>query len=242
VPVIELTLEMTAAVVYPLTVKVYKGGEALSGANVIVVSKAIPMPSFYTSKTDATGRALFYIPNGTYLVLADDGENYRDFKDEVYYNSSQPTTVTLNLVEKKTAKYYVKLILKVDAAQYLAPIVNAIAQVQDKVLELAGSILTPLGITMPATELAKHFDIEGVEGVKNEITIWIKYTGSPVPQAVVLALIGLAICVIVFIIAPLLLKWLFGEKLPEITQMVAIAIGLVAVASIIGSLATVFKK
>jgi len=241
-PVIELTLEMTAAAVYPLTVIVKKGGRVVEGANVIVISKAIPLPSFYTSKTDATGRAIFYIPDGTYLIIADDGTNYRAFRDEVAYTSKKPTLVELYLVEKKTARYYVKLIFTVDIAPYLRPIMDALVRISDKFLELSGSILTPLGITIPAAELAKHFEVEKVESDKREITIWFKYIGSPIPQGVVIALIALACVTIIFVVSPFILKWLFGEKAVVAIEYVAIAVGLVAVASIIGSLAAIMKR
>ena len=241
-PVIELTLEMTAAAAYPLTVVVKKGGKVVEDANVIVISKAIPLPSFYTSKTDATGRAIFYIPDGTYLIIADDGTNYRAFRDEVAYTSKKPTLVELYLVEKKTARYYVKLIFTVDIAPYLRPIIDALARISDKFLELSGAILTPLGITIPAVELARHFEVEKVESNKNEITIWFKYIGSSIPQGVVIALIALAIVVIIFVVSPFILKWLFGEEAIVAIEYVAIAIGLAAVASIIASIVGLVKR
>jgi len=224
-----------------LTIVVRKNGDLVSGANVIVISKALPtfwkpVPDVFAVKTDNRGVAELDVPDGAYLILADDGEDWRAFQDEVYVSKTSPKIVYLDLVYRPETRYYVKLYLSAPVAQYLAPIVNALSRLMDKVAELAEMILAPLGINIPALELARHMEIESVEGSENVITIWLRYTGSPVPQAVVLGLIVLAIVVLLVVVAPLMIKWLFGEKvseLPDVFKYISIAITAVAIASIV---------
>ena len=223
-----------------LTIIVRKRGVPVSGANVIVISKALPtfwkpIPDVFAVKTNERGVAELDVPAGLYLILADDGEDWRAFIDDVPILGSSKT-VYLDLTYRPEARYYVKLYLSVPVAQYLAPVVNALSRLLDKVAELAGMILAPLGINIPALELARHVEIESVEGSGNEITIWMRYTGSPVPQAVVIGLIVLAIIVLLVVVAPVMTKWVFGEKvseLPDIFKYISIAITAVAITSIV---------
>jgi hypothetical protein len=236
----EKTTTIKVEAVVALTVLVRKLGNPVEGANVIVISKAVPtllkpIPDFYTAKTTTGGKAFFSIPDGTYLVLADDGTDWRAFKDEVPVSAAKPAVLTLDLVERREVEYYVKLYLSVSAAEWVAPIINALAVFTDKFLELAGLILDPLGIKIPAVELAKHVEITGVEGKGNEVTIWLKYVGSPVPQAVVTAVALLAVVSLLVIVTVLVLKWAFGEKLPAVVMGVAEAVKWVAIASLASS-------
>jgi len=224
-----------------LTVVVRRRGVSVSGANVIVISKALPtfwkpIPDVFAVKTNEKGIAELDVPAGVYLILADDGEDWRAFQDDVSISRTSSKTVYLDLVYRPEARYFVRLYLSVPVAQYLAPVVNALSRLMDKVAELAGLILNPLGINIPALELARHVEIESVEGSENVITIWMRYTGSPVPQAVIIGLIVLAIVVLLVVVAPLMTKWVFGEKVvefPDVFKYVSIAITAVAVAGII---------
>ena len=223
-----------------LTIVVRRRGVPVSGANVIVISKALPtfwkpIPDVFAVRTDSRGVATLDVPAGVYLVLADDGEDWRAFIDDVSILGSSKT-VYLDLTYRPEARYYVKLYLSVPVAQYLAPVVNALSRLLDKVAELAGMILNPLGINIPVLELARHVEIESVEGSGNVITIWMRYTGSPVPQAVIIGLIVLAIVVLLVVVAPLMTKWVFGEKVvefPDVFKYVSIAITTVAILGII---------
>lgn len=231
---------------YSLAVVVLKGGKPVSGANVLVVSKAIPtllkpIPDYAVGKTDAEGKIFFNVPDGIYLVLADDGTDWRAFKDDVAVSAAKPTTVTLSLVEKSEARYFVKLYLTVDAAGWVAPIVSALGTLLDKVVEVADWILKPLGIEIPGSELARHFDIEKVEGKGKEVTIWVKYTGSPLPQAVVIGIIIIAILILLVVVAPIVFKWTFGEAAPVVYSLVWLVPGAVAIAGILGVVAY-FKR
>jgi len=223
-----------------ITIVVRRRGVPVSGANVIVISKALPtfwkpIPDVFAVKTNERGVAELDVPAGLYLILADDGEDWRAFIDDVsIFGASK--TVYLDLTYRPEARYYVKLYLSVPVAQYLAPVVNALSRLLDKVAELAGMILAPLGINIPALELARHVEIESVEGSGNEITIWMRYTGSPVPQAVVIGLIVLAIIVLLVVVAPVMTKWVFGEKvseLPDVFKYISIAITAVAILGIV---------
>jgi hypothetical protein len=230
-----------------LTVVVTKNGTPVSDANVIVIEKAVPtiwhpIPSFYTGKTNGTGTIGFNLPDGKYLVMADDGGDYRAWADDVEVSSSSPVTLTLRLVEKHEVRYYVKLFLSVDVAQYLAPVVNALAQVSDKFLEVVGWFTSRLGINIPPVELAQHYDIEKVEGSGNVITIWFKYTGSPVAQAVIVLALVLAIVIVLSVIAPITIKWAFGEQAVTVMKLVAYAVIAVAVASTFGTIAYMLKR
>jgi len=125
--VAQLSIE---AVEIALTVEVRKDGVPVEGANVIVISKKIPtilepIPAYYTAKTDAYGKAYFVIPEGLYLVFADDGTDFRAFRDNV----EVPTSITLDLVEKKEVRYFIKLILTVDVGPWIAPIIDAVPSV-----------------------------------------------------------------------------------------------------------------
>jgi hypothetical protein len=228
--------------VYSLAVVVLKGGKPVSGANVLVVSKAIPtllkpVPDYAVGKTDADGKILFNMPDGTYLVLADDGTDWRAFADDVAVSAAKPVTVTLSLVEKHDVRYFVKLYLTVDAAGWVAPIVQALGTLLDKVVEVADWILKPLGIEIPGGELARHFDIEKVEGKGKEVTIWIKYVGSPLPQAVVIGIIIIAILILLVVVAPIVFKWMFGEAAPFVYSLVWLVPGAVVIAGIFGAVA-----
>lgn len=105
---------------------------------------------------------------------------------------------------------------------------------------LSRSLITLIGFMVhdgrSIIELKGHVEIESVEGSGNVITIWLRYTGSPIPQAVVLGLIILAIVVLLVVVAPVMIKWLFGEKvseLPDVFKYISIAITAVAIASIV---------
>jgi hypothetical protein len=233
-----------------LTVEVRKQGAPVNGANVIAVSKALPtlwkpIPDYYVGKTGADGKAYFSVNSGTYLILADDGADYRAYMDNVTIGTAM-RYITLYLTEKKEARYYVKLTLSVDAGPYLAPVVNALGFLVDKFIEITSWITAPLGIAIPGSELARHFEIESVEGVGREITIWIKYIGSPVPQAVIIALIYLAIVIVIFVVAPIVIavvtKWAFGESAPAIAGIWGVALAAIAGASIIGGIAYLLGK
>jgi len=234
-----LTLQIQVA---PLTVVVTKGGKPVSGANVLAVSKAIPtllkpIPDYAVGKTDADGKIFFNLPDGAYLVLADDGTDWRAFVDDVAVSAAKPVTVTLSLVEKHDVRYFVKLYLTVDAADWVAPIVGALGTLVDKVVEVADWILKPLGIEIPGGELTRHFNIEKVEGRGKEVTIWVKYTGSPLPQAVVIGIIIIAILILLVVVAPIVFKWAFGEWAPFVFSLVWLVPGAVAVAGIFGAVA-----
>jgi len=228
----------------PLTVTVLKDGVPVEGANVIVISKKIPtlfepIPSYYVSRTDREGKVYFYIPEGYYLVFTDDGTDFRAYKDDV----EVPTSITLDLVEKKEARYFVKLILTVDVAPWIAPIIDALARVTDKFIEIATWITAPLDIVIPGEELARHFEIEKVEGVGKEVTIWIRYVGgSPVPQAVIMGIIVLACLILLIIVAPIMAKWVFGEEVVPVIKWWAIALAAIGAGVALTAVVRMVKK
>jgi hypothetical protein len=205
-----LEFEPGASVSY-LRVTVTVGGKPVPNANVMVLSKVVkPYPDYYSAKTDSSGVAVLKIPEGNYLVLADNGESFFDYRDDVYVAGD--TQVTLSLRDRSEATFALKLYLTVDASQYVAPIVNALASITVPFISAAGSLLSNLGINMPVYELLNHFTVEKVEATgSKEVTIYIKYKGSPVPQAVVILALLFAIAVVVFVIGPIVLKWAFGE-------------------------------
>jgi len=245
--------EVKVDVVYNLVVDVRKSGYPVADANVIVLSKRFKaiqlpplppylIPEYFVAKTGVDGKAYFSVPDGEYLILADDGTDWRAYRDGVRVSQSKPVVVVLKLVEKREARYYLKLYLTVDVAPYLAPIVQVLLGFVDMFITVSSWILSPLGITIPGEELAKHVDIERVEGVRNELTIWIKYTGSPLPQAVVQAIVIIATFILLSIIATLVFKWAFGEELPTLIKLIAIAVSLVAISSIVSTVATVARR
>jgi hypothetical protein len=169
-----------------------------------------PYPDYYTAKTDKNGVAVLQVPEGKYLILADNRESFLDYKDDVFIAGD--TSITLSLKEKREARFAMKLYLAVDASQYVAPIVDAVAKITEPFISVAGSMLSFFGINMSAYELLNHFTVEKVEATgPREVTIYIKYTGSPVPAAVVVAALIFATAVVVFVIGPIVFKWAFGE-------------------------------
>jgi hypothetical protein len=194
-----------------LTVKVTKDGLPVENASVIVISKVVnPYPDYYTAKTDSNGVAVLQVPEGKYLILADNRESFLDYKDDVSITGD--VSITLSLKEKGEARFAMKLYLTVDASQYLAPVVDALTRITEPFISFAGNLLSFFGISMQAYELLNHFEIERVEATgPMEITIYIKYIGSPVPQAIVLAALIFATALVVFVIGPIVIKWAFGE-------------------------------
>jgi len=218
-----------------LTVRVTKDGLPVENASVIVVSKVVkPYPDYYTARTDSNGVAVLQVPEGKYLILADNRESFLDYKDDVFISGD--TSITLSLKEKKEARFAMKLYLAVDASQYVAPVVDALSKITEPFISFAGNLLSFFGISMSAYELLNHFAIEKVEATgPREITIYIKYIGSPVPQAIVLAALIFATAVVVFVIGPVVLKWSFGEIGGAIAFVAVVAAVAVILAIVISS-------
>jgi hypothetical protein len=233
-----LTEQIPAPPVSPitanLTVKVTKDGMPVGNACVIAISKVVkPYPDYYTAKTDSNGVAVLKIPEGHYLILADNRESFLDYKDNVFIAGD--ASITLSLKEKREAMFAMKLYLTVDASQYLAPVVDALTKITEPFISFAGNLLSFFGISMPAYELLNHFAIERVEATgPRDITIYMKYRGSPVPQAIVLAALIFATVLVIFVIGPIVLKWAFGEiggGIAFVAVVAAVALLLAAVIS-----------
>jgi hypothetical protein len=214
-----------------LTVKVTKDGLPVENASVIVISKVVnPYPDYYTAKTDSNGVAMLQVPEGKYLILADNRESFLDYKDDVFITGY--VSITLSLKEKREARFAMKLYLTADASQYLAPVVDAMTRITEPFISFAGNLLSFFGISMPAYDLLNHFEIERVEATgPREITIYIKYIGSPVPQAIVLATLIFATALVVFVIGPIVIKWAFGE-IGGTIAFVAVVAAVVAILAI----------
>jgi hypothetical protein len=217
-----------------LTVRVTKDGLPVENASVIVLSKVVkPYPDYYTAKTDSNGVAVLQIPEGHYFVLVDNRESFLDYRDDVFV--AKDTSISLSLKEKREARFALKLYLTVDASQYVAPIVDAVAKITEPFISFAGRLLSFFGINMSVYELLNHFTVEKVEATgPREVTIYIKYTGSPVPAAIVVAALIFATAVVVFVIGPIVFKWAFGEiggPIAFVAVVVAVAVLLAIVIS-----------
>jgi|YelNatPaOPRAMG01_1025707.scaffolds.fasta_scaffold17618_4 hypothetical protein len=218
-----------------LTVKVTKDGIPVENASVIVLSKVVkPYPDYYTAKTDSNGFAVLQIPEGHYLVLADNRESFLDYRDDVFV--TKDTSISLSLREKREARFALKLYLTVDASQYVTPIVDAVAKITEPFISVAGSMLSFFGINMSAYELLNHFTVEKIEATgPREVTIYIKYIGSPIPAAVIVAALIFATAVVVFVIGPIVFKWAFGEVGGAIAFVAVVAAVALLLAIVISS-------
>ncbi len=198
-----------------ITVDVYRDGRPVSGAHVIAIHKLGLWWSTAVTAPDGTAR-LRTIP-GSYFIVAGDSLGNGAWIDNV----GDGELVVLNLKPKTNRRYYVDLELRLPVADIMTRILDALRSFYNKLLEVIGELASRLGVTTPATELAKYVMLGEVRAVgRNTVRVYFDVFGSPVPAALLIA--APIIAILALILAVLLVsRWVFGEELPVIAKTLA---------------------
>jgi hypothetical protein len=210
-----------------ITAVVYKDGRPVPGAHVIAVRKAGLW--WATAVTSRDGVAQLRTTPGSYFIVAGDNLGNGAWIDGV----KDGELVVLNLVPKTNRRYYVDLELRLPVADVMTRILEALRPFYNKLLEVIGELTSRLGITTPATELARLVRLGEVRAVgRRTVRVYFNVSGSPVPTAVIIA--APVISILVLILAVLLVsRWVFGEELPAIAKTLAYGILAGGIAGII---------
>jgi hypothetical protein len=210
-----------------ITVVVYRDGRPVPGAHVIAVHKL--GLRWVTAVTSPDGVAQLRTLPGSYLIVAGDNAGNGAWVDGV----GDGEIAIMNLVPKTNRRYFVDLELRLPVANIMARIIEALRQFYNKLLEVMGELASRLGITTPATELARHVRLGEVRAVgPSTVRVYFEVTGSPVPTAVIIAAPIIAILVLILAIV-LVTRWAFGEELPRIARLLAYGVLAGGVASLI---------
>jgi hypothetical protein len=229
-----------------ITVAVYRNGRPVPGAHVIAIHKS--GLGWVTAVTSPNGVAQLRTLPGSYFIVAGDDLGNGAWVDGV----GDGELAILNLEPKTNRRYFVDLELRLPVAGVMARIVEALRQFYSMLTELLGELASKLGITTPASELARYVRLGEVRAVgARMVRVYFEVTGSPVPVAPILASATRTILVLITRTIPLLVgvtvvllvaRWAFGEELPGIAKLLAYGFLASGIASLIVAATSLIRE
>jgi hypothetical protein len=209
------------------TVVVYRDGRPVQGAHVIAIHKTGLW--WATAVTSRDGVAQLRTRSGSYFIVAGDDMGNGAWIDNV----KDGELAVLNLKPKTNRRYYVDLELRLPVADAMTRIIEALRPFYNKLLEVMGELASRLGITTPATELARLVKLGEVRAVgPRTVRVYFEVGGSPVKVALPIAAPVIAILTLILAVI-LVSRWAFGEELPAIAKTLAYGVLAGGIAGII---------